>query len=1392
MVRSKMRLIIVLSVLSILFFALSATAFAADVSVDIVSFTRGEQEDLRSSELLEARVTGYEGNVRELKYKWKSTLGTYLYVYNSHNMYGINNTDGEIEIYNKNISSSANMSGRSYKDTFTGVGYAWAAIYGANLSNTALVGTITVEVYDANNNLLASDSHTGTREVTGYNWMRPVYEYKGIVEMDLSADVSNIAFGIFEGDTKNVKILLGESSIVHITCAECSVKDVKIVEGKDVVEIVFDGEANEYHIKSVTGVDSGTARVSVSIEKGNCKFHNDTSATREIAIYIYNKPTTTSTATAIMLDNLDDNCRYYIGGVEGKRKLHDDGKEYVVFEGLTPNTEYQVEVVGHVAGTDPVYAYVYERTKPAHTGTIEVILNGSYDTATGVATGDRVDISTILPDCETLYLRYEDTDIYFPLERVAEGVYTSELSNGTYTIYSDNNSSAKLSDQKLTMNDASRTRELFFNSVTYDLNGGVGGPANTTEYYLVESTVTASDAVPEMDRHLFIGWKDQSGNMYKAGETVTERIAAPYTLTAQYVDSHAVYVNMTIKHLCVHGDNHNNDRGRHDITFTVDRRFAGEHNYTELVSNTIDWDGESAFTNPMFNAEYVYDEDHDRTIYTGVLPVLANVEKDAEYTFTTVKSGYTVESVNTYYDEKGDLQINAVLIFDPYNYDLAFSVELDEEAKKVADDLKPVAVNVKVTCFANTPYDSDYGKPEGDDTVSWFTVTQMRETYERIALDANGKGAGTYPVWMATTDTNTPYVYRIEVVSYELHDGSLILAEDVGGAHTTYATADNRYFANVVVDGGKDPRPTDDDTLTGVWYENGTQNGTVTAVVSIEVFDVTFVPNGGVLNGSEDNLIVEHQIGIPSLSAYVPAREGGYIFDGWYYADENGNITDTKAVSEEIIFENETLIAKWRDPLTVKGNVAVAGTYDTEDGKMTIYDLDRIKEVVVLLQRLDANGYPETVSHMIVPVTYHGDYGLGEYSFTQIPDNDHEFRIKVVSANYHTHYLNETSDADVSDYDSYSEENMYMAEFAGDTEANVHIYLHFMPDSFDLEYMVDATSVGAGFRPTSAEVLVLCDTGEHIDPQHWTVISQMNVNGAFVGNDTEISGGIGEGSESVWQNKPDGSTAYDYSMRVQSMVFDGEEVVYNSALPYAIYYNGSARYGEVNGQSQVLVATVVPRMYEIVYEIGNLPEDVAVNNMDSYWTIDQTFEDTYYWSYGKDVLAYPTAEGYTFIGWYDEEGDKVSVVDGSRYGDITLTAKWRPNVEFEVLGDAGYYAETKYAEDRSGVIAFNAHVKNIDVVKDYILGFGIYVYDTTGLHEKADGECVDIDRLVADDGYFHVLVSNIEFSDFATRVLATPYVITEDGVVMGETSLYVAVADINKWLGSKELKGEVE
>lgn len=1366
--------LLILAVFIVLFTAVSASVFAADgVTVEIVSFTRGPQEDLRSSELLEARVTGYDGNVRELTYKWTSSLGTYLYVYNSHNMYGINNTDGEIEIHNrdKNVSGLSNMPGRTYNKTFTGVGYAWASIYGADLSTNSLVGTITVEVYDKDGKLLASDSHKGERVRTGSGWWG-TYVNKGIVESDLADDIEQVSFGMFEGDTKNVRILLGESSIVHITCEECFVSDAEIVQGEEIISITLDKETNEYHISSVKADASGYAQIEITIRKGNCKFHKNFSSTKVIKVYSYKKPTTTSTSTVITLDNLDANCRYFIGGVEGVDKII-DGKEYVVFEGLTPNTEYQVEVVGKTPDTEAVYAYVYETTKPAHVGTLEVILNGTYDIASGVATGERVDIQTVMPNVETLYLRYEDSIIYFPLERTATGVYYSELADGTYTIYySENGSDEKirLGDQYLTISGASRTRELFFNSVDYDTVGGT--PEISTEYYLGDSKVMVTDVVPKKDGFLFTHWTCPDNHVHKPGDVLTEALGKPYQLTACYVESFDVYVDIVIRHLSEDGSGRNNDKGMHDITFTVDQRFGGTGDYTELTSHSITWDGVSEFTNQSFEATYVEQDGLDRTLYVGTVPVLVNVAKEAEYVVTAVKSGYNrIIPMTREVDENGDLHITAEFVFDPNDFDLAFEIELDEESKKVADELKPVAVNVKVICWAD-PTDDD------SEEVMWTTITQMPHTYERIALDENGHGSGTYPVWMATTDkTKTPYSYRIEVVSYELADGTLIEAIDKDNEHIIYKTPNNRFYTTVTVDGGNIPNGS---TLNGAFYDNGTQNGKIKGIVTIEVFDVTFDPNGGNLLGTTENTVLNYQVGIPTLDNYVPTREGGYVFDGWYIADENGEMSDETAVSGTIIFADTTLIAKWKEPLTFKGNVAVDAAY---------YEHDRLTSVIVLLQHIDENGYPETVAYVTVPITYDGgDYGFGSYEFAGFVDDGHEHRIKVITTNYHTHYLNETSSAAVSDYDSYREDDMYMAVFGDDKVANVHIYLHFMPETFDLMYEVDATAVGYGFRPTNAEVLVLCDTGHHIDPQHWAVITQMiGEDGSYNGNDTELANGFGTGSESVWQNKAIDNTPYHYSIKVDSLTFGGQEVAYSDDLPYAIHYNGSTRYSDLNdAQTQMLTATIVPRMYTITFDIGDIKEleNLTVDGMDDYVTVNNTLEDSYYWSHGKSVTATPAVEGYTFLGWYDENGKPVYHISAESASNITLTARWVVDIEFEGMADAGYYSDARDSVQKDGVISLNARIVNFDAVKSRISTYGFYIYNTVESTIKTTAVGFVVDTLEQDGGEYHVLISNIAIDNFSDSVLAIPYVVIDGTIITGD-AIVRCVSDIYKWLGPK-------
>ena len=99
-------------------------------------------------------------------------------------------------------------------------------------------------------------------------------------------------------------------------------------------------------------------------------------------------------------------------------------------------------------------------------------------------------------------------------------------------------------------------------------------------------------------------------------------------------------------------------------------------------------------------------------------------------------------------------------------------------------------------------YDVDFDLPEGTDTMAWYTITQQRDTYNRIELDANGKGAGTYPVWKSTTgEEPVPYYYRIEIVAYELKDGTVLPVKDLlqnqPSIRDTYATDGNVYVTVV-------------------------------------------------------------------------------------------------------------------------------------------------------------------------------------------------------------------------------------------------------------------------------------------------------------------------------------------------------------------------------------------------------------------------------------------------------------------------------------------------------------------------------------------------------------------------------------------------------------------
>ena len=1336
--------------------SVSFTAFAAEstegVTVKIVSFMRGEQKDLRSSELLEARLTGYEGNPRELIYKWENTLGTYLYVYNSHNMYYIEGTDGEMEIYNDSIAASNNMAGRSHKDSFTGTGYCWAAIYGSNTSGTsqsisdakAYNGTIKVTVYDKDGEI-ASATHEGKVTTTGF-WLWQETTYSGIVDHDLQSDMDHVTIGLFEGDERNVKDLLGESAILHITCVESNVANGKIVSG---------GPTDGNHIKLekrsdgdyyITGVTAGTAtdangdaKVELNIQKEFCKFHEDSSGTAVTTVYVFKKPTTSTTAyTLTLTGNLDDRCDYFIYGQQGKKI---DGK--IVFEGLNPNTSYPVEVRGKYQDesgqTHYAYAYVYDTTKPVYSGTVKTYLDGTYDSETHTATGTVVDISDVTEYTHLYAKEVNSTDdfINLPLTKKGEGTYTSILDTGLYNIYygteNGTDESKKVDDQILTMHQADRTRYIFYNSVTYKDHG----TELNKEYHLTGSTVNTIKDTPVREGYVFTGWEDEKdGKIYSSEELLNTSIERPYVLTAQWKKGVDVYVNFTIDHIAKNKGHNANDPERHNLEFDLMYRNNETGNYSDVFDAPIpvEWDGESEFESPYFTALNVSQpEVSDCTYYTKIQgsPVLKNVLPGGQYSVEVLKSGYEIRSVTQQTADNGDIIVNVTLQYDPKNADLKFTVKLDEESKDLVEQYpqyKPAAVHVKVLSYYTSEYEGAEHTLEANE---WHHITQHHDTFVTLYLDENSQATGSYPVWMHNTGKNEYYYYRIKVVSYILSDGREVMTNDVEGQeHVQYLTPGKRYLATINVENGDKPIATEE--LTGAHFktEDNKQKGEIEGIIHINTHTVTFDPDGGKFtsDGSEEIKSVPNQIQVPDLNDYAVKRDGGYVFLGWYVVDENDNTTNEIVKSGDELLNDIKLRAVWKAPLKVEGNISVAGYYHlNDDGNevRVIHNSDRAHEVTIYLQKFLPNGYTETIDSQKIEITYNDEndssiekpIGEGAYKFTGVPDDGTQYRVLIQNPNYASTYQHEGDSLDkelMYDYDTYNEHD-FVAEFEyGDQSvANVNTFMEFVPTNFALHYAINAEKIGEGFRPSSSKILVTYNDGAHGQhAQDWPVISQMITDtDDYKVDDTDIVDGKGSDSYDVWRTMLDGHTLYDYGVELYKYTINGEETELNlNEAPFFVYYNGSARYSALEGlnpehQTQLLTIDLQPKRYNVNFDM-NYTETVEdhVENMEDYLVfVDGVpkYLKGHIWSYATDISEVkPEREGYKFLGWYDENDNHVTEIGAEVHENVTVYAKWEKIIK----------------------VTFHANNENIsdDVFRTYYEN-GVEVDDENAFFLNADG-----------------------------------------------------------------------
>ena len=886
---------------------------------------------------------------------------------------------------------------------------------------------------------------------------------------------------------------------------------------------------------------------------------------------------------------------------------------------------------------DLTFVAVYSVAPSKYIGTIKVILNGTYDSVTGTATGELVDITTVLNDDITIHLSSDGVE-FIPLSHIGTGTYTAKLLNGTYAIYYfDGTKYILSSNQQLNINNDDRTRYIFVNSVEYDLNGGVGGPSELLEYYPVEYLVKISEDAPTKEGFIFAGWKDQDGNLYNSGATLTNAISKGYELTAQWEDAADVYVNVTI----IHGnetEGYDSSLDKGDISF--DLVFAPDANTPFLET------GDRVTLSSDDHANFSFESTEGQTKYLAINPIVKGVSKDNIYSVFTSKHNYMVLSKTTATNETGDVFIDIVLDYSPKSMELEFSVKVDES---VPENLVPTAAIVKIVAWSHAE-------------KSWVVISQqdnvdgIRKPGVRVEL-SNGIGTGYYPVWVNEKINNTivPYGYRIIVTAIVYPDGNIVEVNKDLIANLTQNNTDLYTITFGGVSGGQKYGD-----LNGAYFENDQQIGVLDAVITTSGYNITFDAMGGKVNGFDAQKL-ENQYKVPEFDGYVPTRDGGYIFDGWYL-DAEYTVLGQEGV---YLKEDITLYAKWKEPLKIEGFITVAGTYKqtNKDGSVTIQSInssDLVDKVVVILQKIDLNGYTETVAEQTVILDYNKtEYyyqgrkvGFAEYSFTGIPDNLEQYRIQVLIPNYTSTFQNEAESIDDTKKLDYPTYNLYdfVAEFGNDKVADVNVHSHFEPVEFELEYSVNAEQIGEDFRPQDVEVLITYDANNiALAPDKWTVISQMTFGNEFIGDVLTLQDGVANGSDFVWISHPNGIHYYKYGIRVEDILLaNGNKVLFTDELPFTVEYQAPAYY--LHGvQNRELVATFIPKTFRVVYKLNG-------------GTLSGAYPTTHTWSYDTSIAGLvPTFDGFKFGGWYLDEDLTIpadDVIDASVAADTVLYAKW--------------------------------------------------------------------------------------------------------------------------------------
>lgn len=871
----------------------------------------------------------------------------------------------------------------------------------------------------------------------------------------------------------------------------------------------------------------------------------------------------------------------------------------------------------------------------------------------GVAT----DVDKISGTDKQFYVQLEEGDgTYIPLKKTADGTYTAKVEdNGTYVVYSKvgEGEYEPVHGHKVIIFNQDGSSECMHYTVSYDTAGGIwaeGDDPGTTMGHLGEEFY-ATDKVPTMEGNRFLGWEDQDGNRYAPGAAITHSADRQVVLTALWEKTVNVTVNVTIDHNSAvsSGVDHSDTKD----TVTLQVMHTDEVGYNHLVDTitlTVDEHG---------NYTYAFDADKDITTYTmpAGLATLSDLQKGA-YTVSVTKSHYETQ-VTSVTDEEGNIAVSVVLTYVPTYFDMDFDVVVDEW-ESVPQELRPTAVNVKLLLWG---YDED-----GE--LGWHILSQQEGENPPISVvldPETGRGTGFYSVWKywpTDDDSNPPYYYRVAVTSYLMADGTLVPAasEDtvryMGGVYTGTVT--------IQPQGNLPDYPAGADTaLEGTHYDDTIlqQDSRPTVNVAVKPFTVTFDAGDGAVNG-EAVLRLPNQYRYPDIAGYVAVcREGEHAFDCWL--DENGE--PAVNMVGQLLTGNVTYTARYKENITLIGNVTVDATYELDGETVYIDTIDRAQVVQVVLQKKVGDVYNDVAAYPVTIVYGEGaKEGVGSYVFTDLPNDGTRYRVQVLTLNYAAQYDNNADGL-------YAETETEVPVDELLAAAQVDAYLDLSPETYQQFVNVDASQIHPDLRPTGALVQILYrDLG---DSHPYKVITQHTM--APGGIAVPMNGASGQGAEYVWNWHTDG-TLYEYQAQIAKMygndvvgAYTKEGTPFSADLPYTIQYGRANNYvtqSETDGVA--LSATLVPKEYPVILDLnlGDDP-DTPVYGLE-HFMLDDGKGGEYYaymhtWSYGGHFIASPYREGYVFKGWVSSNENDVYITDTNTIHvgttlaqSVTLVARW--------------------------------------------------------------------------------------------------------------------------------------